>query len=74
MESAGTSDYASARSIFLHLRDVPIGRYIVLPTTFAPREQSSFMLRIYSDHNVDPRVLLKFKSVVETWHNLLLEM
>ncbi|KAK6030091.1 calpain large subunit, domain III [Ostertagia ostertagi] len=59
MTPAGTSDYASARSIFLHLRDVPVGRYIALPTTFAPREQSTFMLRIYSDHNVDPQVLLK---------------
>ncbi|WKY17158.1 hypothetical protein Q1695_001628 [Nippostrongylus brasiliensis] len=59
MNPAGTSDYASARSIFLHMRDVPVGRYIAMPTTFAPREQSTFMLRIYSDHNIDPQVLLK---------------
>ncbi|KAJ1363329.1 Calpain-5 [Parelaphostrongylus tenuis] len=59
MAPTGTSDYASARSVFLHLRDVPAGRYIALPTTFAPREQSSFMLRIYSEHKVHPRVLLK---------------
>lgn len=59
MTPAGTSDYASARSIFLHLRDVPVGRYIALPTTFAPREQSTFMLRIYSDYKIDPQVLLK---------------
>lgn len=59
MTPAGTSDYASARSVFLHLRDVPAGRYIALPTTFAPREQSSFMLRIYSERKIYPRVLLK---------------
>ncbi|KJH44362.1 calpain family cysteine protease [Dictyocaulus viviparus] len=59
MTPAGTSDYASARSVFLHLRDVPPGRYIVLPTTFAPREQSTFMLRIYSEHKINPRILLE---------------
>ncbi|KHJ94837.1 calpain family cysteine protease [Oesophagostomum dentatum] len=59
MTPVGTSDYASARSVFLHLRDVPTGRYIAVPTTFAPREQTTFMLRIYSDHKIDPRVLRK---------------
>ncbi|EPB72007.1 calpain large subunit, domain III [Ancylostoma ceylanicum] len=61
MAPIGTSDYASARSVFLHLRDVPVGRYIAVPTTYAPREQTTFMLRIYSDHKVEPRLLTKLK-------------
>lgn len=60
MTSVGTTmPYANARSVFLHLRDLGIGRYIVLPTTFAPREQTTFMLRIYSDHGVRARKLTK---------------
>ncbi|ETN84001.1 hypothetical protein RB195_023179 [Necator americanus] len=59
MTPVGTSEYACARSVFLHLRDVPVGRYIAVPTTFAPREQTTFMLRIYSDRKIESRTLIK---------------
>uniref|UniRef100_A0A1I7WSD2 Calpain_III domain-containing protein n=1 Tax=Heterorhabditis bacteriophora TaxID=37862 RepID=A0A1I7WSD2_HETBA len=59
MAPAGTSDYANARSVFLHLREMAVGRYILLPTTFAPREQTAYMLRIYSNHDIKPVILTK---------------
>uniref|UniRef100_A0A915AZC1 Calpain catalytic domain-containing protein n=2 Tax=Parascaris univalens TaxID=6257 RepID=A0A915AZC1_PARUN len=54
-----TSDYANARSVFLHLRDLKAGRYIVLPTTFAPREHAEYLLRMYSMQYCSPRALEK---------------
>uniref|UniRef100_A0AC35G5F8 Calpain catalytic domain-containing protein n=1 Tax=Panagrolaimus sp. PS1159 TaxID=55785 RepID=A0AC35G5F8_9BILA len=55
----GTSDYASARSVYLHLTDIGPGRYILMPTTYAPREQAEYMLRIYSQHDCNPKLLLR---------------
>uniref|UniRef100_A0A7E4VK90 Calpain catalytic domain-containing protein n=1 Tax=Panagrellus redivivus TaxID=6233 RepID=A0A7E4VK90_PANRE len=55
----GTSDYAAVRSVYLHLRNVPPGRYILMPTTYAPREQADFLLRIYSQHECNPKLLLQ---------------
>jgi len=54
----GTSDYTSARSVYLHLKDVQPGRYILMPTTYAPREQAEYMLRIYSPKESDPQLLV----------------
>lgn len=54
-----TSDYANARSVYLHLTDLRRGRYILLPTTFAPREHAEYLLRIYSERNCSPRILKK---------------
>ncbi|KAI6209373.1 Calpain-5 [Aphelenchoides besseyi] len=52
-----TSDYVGTRSIYLHLRGLAAGRYIVMPTTYAPREQADFMLRIYSPDQMKPKLL-----------------
>ncbi|VDK54000.1 unnamed protein product [Anisakis simplex] len=54
-----TSDYANARSVYLHLRDLKIGRYMVLPTTFAPRERAEYLFRIYSTQNCAIRIVNK---------------
>lgn len=35
------------------------GRYILMPTTYAPREQAEYMLRIYSSHDCNPKLLLR---------------
>lgn len=43
-----TSEYSSGRSVYLHVSELPPGRYILIPSTFAPREEAEFMLRIYS--------------------------
>ncbi|GMT04963.1 hypothetical protein PENTCL1PPCAC_27137 [Pristionchus entomophagus] len=49
MEGAATSDYSNSRSVCLTVRDLAPGRYILMPTTFAPREQTTFLLRGYGD-------------------------
>lgn len=52
MQAVAISEYMNARSVFLHLRTLPIGRYMLLPTTFAPREQAEFLMRIYSEQKI----------------------
>ncbi|KAH7728797.1 calpain-5 [Aphelenchoides avenae] len=54
-----TSDYASTRSVYFHLRGLKRGRYIVMPTTYAPREQADFMLRLYSPQRISPMLLAR---------------
>jgi hypothetical protein len=39
--------YQNSREVVLRIR-LPIGRYVVLPTTFAPGEEADFLLRVYS--------------------------
>lgn len=55
----GTSDYASARSVYLHLTNLEAGRYFIMPTTYAPREQAEFMLRVYSKEDIDCKLVKK---------------
>lgn len=45
-----TSEYSCGRSVYLHLAELPPGRYLLIPSTFAPREEAEFMLRIYSSN------------------------
>ncbi|KAI6191798.1 Calpain-5 [Aphelenchoides bicaudatus] len=52
-----TSDYVGTRSVYVHLQNLRAGRYIIMPTTFAPREQTDFMLRIYSPDNIRTKLL-----------------
>uniref|UniRef100_A0A914I0D8 Calpain catalytic domain-containing protein n=1 Tax=Globodera rostochiensis TaxID=31243 RepID=A0A914I0D8_GLORO len=49
-----SSDYLSVRSIHLHIDGLSPGRYIVMPTTYAPREEADFILRIYSPSQLSP--------------------
>lgn len=43
--------------MYLHCQNLRQGRYILFPTTFAPREFAKFLLRIYSERNIAPRAL-----------------
>ncbi|KAK0403836.1 hypothetical protein QR680_017149 [Steinernema hermaphroditum] len=54
-----TSDYAGSRSVYLHLTNLEPGRYVLIPTTFAPREQTHYMLRVFSPHHTNPKLLKK---------------
>ncbi|VDM99133.1 unnamed protein product [Thelazia callipaeda] len=54
-----TSAYNYSRSAYLHCTNLHRGRYILFPTTFAPREFAKFLLRIYSNQNIIPRLLKK---------------
>ena len=44
---SATSDYIRSRHVFLRSR-LPPGRYLLLPTTFEPGQQASFLLRLFS--------------------------
>ena len=54
-----TSEYSSGRSVYLHVGELPPGRYILIPSTYAPREEAEFMLRIYSTSRTLNPVLLE---------------
>lgn len=47
-ESVVTSTYINARSVFLRAT-LPLGRYIIFPTTFRPLTLGDFMLRVFTD-------------------------
>lgn len=46
----GSSDYIRSRHVFLR-RTLPPGRYVVVPTTFEPGEEASFLLRLFSEQS-----------------------
>ena len=43
----GTSDFIRSRHVFLR-RSLPPGRYLIVPSTFEPGQEGSFLLRIFS--------------------------
>ncbi|KAL4631186.1 calpain-5-like isoform X1 [Arapaima gigas] len=47
-QSVATSEYVDNRSIFMR-KTLPKGRYIIIPSTFAPNFLGDFMIRIYTD-------------------------
>uniref|UniRef100_A0A914UZK0 C2 domain-containing protein n=1 Tax=Plectus sambesii TaxID=2011161 RepID=A0A914UZK0_9BILA len=61
MQKVATSDYANSRSIYLSINNLQPGRYVVVPTTYAPREECDFMLRLYTSHSSNAHELTKHK-------------
>nr|CAD2166808.1 unnamed protein product [Meloidogyne enterolobii] len=57
LPSIATSEYSSGRSVHLHLDKLTPGRYILIPSSFAPKEEGEFLLRIYSTRQMNPRLL-----------------
>lgn len=57
LPSIATSEYSSGRSVHLHLDKLTPGRYILIPSSFAPKEEGEFLLRIYSTQQINPRLL-----------------
>uniref|UniRef100_A0A5S6Q1R5 Calpain catalytic domain-containing protein n=1 Tax=Trichuris muris TaxID=70415 RepID=A0A5S6Q1R5_TRIMR len=53
-----TSDYAPSESVLLYLKNLRRGCYVIIPSTFAPREEGEFMLRLYTSWNARPAELL----------------
>ncbi|NXN82142.1 CAN5 protein, partial [Bombycilla garrulus] len=47
-ERAATSPYSNTRSVFLR-RNLPRGRYVLVPTTYIPGVPTRFILRLYTD-------------------------
>ena len=56
-ESVGTITYINSRSVFENYH-FPEGRYVILPTTFEPGHEGSFMLRIFAENNTNARLAL----------------
>ncbi|KFD61428.1 hypothetical protein M514_26389 [Trichuris suis] len=61
-----TSDYAATESALLYLKNLRRGRYVIIPSTFAPREEGEFMLRLYTSWNARPAELLLDAPVAHT--------
>ena len=53
-ETAGTITYTNSRSVFANYT-FPEGRYVIVPTTFEPGQEGSFMLRIFTENNSHSR-------------------
>ncbi|KAI9596505.1 hypothetical protein BDF19DRAFT_412595 [Syncephalis fuscata] len=61
--------YQNSREVVLRIR-LPIGRYVILPTTFAPGEEADFLLRIYSKPAVQTARLLESGIEPPWWKRL----
>jgi len=53
-ESVGSVTYTNSRSVFQNF-DFPEGRYVIVPTTFEPGQEGTFMLRIFTENNSHSR-------------------
>lgn len=40
--------YINSREVFKRF-EIPKGRYVIIPTTFEPGEETNFLLRLYTD-------------------------
>ena len=53
-ESVGSVTYTNSRSVFQNF-DLPEGRYVIVPTTFEPGQEGTFMLRMFTENNPHAR-------------------
>ncbi|KAM9331594.1 calpain-5-like isoform 1-T3 [Pholidichthys leucotaenia] len=60
------SIYINARSVFKRVM-LPLGRYIIFPTTFDPYLESDFLLRIYTDLESSCRDLTEDEPKIRSW-------
>lgn len=49
-----TSTYINARAVFMR-RELPLGRYVIIPTTFKPLTLGDYMIRVFTDVDSDCR-------------------
>uniref|UniRef100_A0A0N4Z0X0 Calpain catalytic domain-containing protein n=1 Tax=Parastrongyloides trichosuri TaxID=131310 RepID=A0A0N4Z0X0_PARTI len=62
VEVVATSDYTPSRSTYLHLQNLKNGRYIVIPSTYAPKETANYLFRIFTKGCSKIRVLQNHTS------------
>ncbi|XP_006632721.1 calpain-5 [Lepisosteus oculatus] len=65
-----TSTYINARTVFMR-KNLPQGRYIIIPTTFTSGILGDFMLRIYTDVDSGCSELVLDKPNVKCWSSFL---
>ncbi|KAE8288223.1 Calpain-5 [Larimichthys crocea] len=65
-----TSTYINARAVFMR-RELPLGRYVIIPTTFKPLTLGDYMIRVFTDVDSDCRELTEDKPRVRCWSSFL---
>uniref|UniRef100_A0A915KAX3 Peptidase C2 calpain domain-containing protein n=1 Tax=Romanomermis culicivorax TaxID=13658 RepID=A0A915KAX3_ROMCU len=64
LDMQATSDYISTRSVYLRMVGIRRGRYVIVPTTYAPGEEGEFMMRVYSAQQLNASELTRDKPSV----------
>uniref|UniRef100_A0A669B973 Calpain 5 n=1 Tax=Oreochromis niloticus TaxID=8128 RepID=A0A669B973_ORENI len=59
------SIYINSRCVFLR-KELKEGRYVIIPTTFDPRQQGDFLLRVFTDVPSDCNVSGELQSYIYT--------
>ncbi|KAG9299363.1 hypothetical protein G9A89_014011 [Geosiphon pyriformis] len=69
-EVAGQITYSNAREVTARLR-LKSGRYVLIPSTFEPGQESKYFLRMFSSHKLNTTLLSEDKPV-KKWYNSIL--
>ncbi|GIZ00252.1 calpain-6 [Caerostris extrusa] len=65
-EKAAGSEYAMSRNVFCHCK-LKAGRYVIIPTTFAPTEEGEFLVRIFTSKANNGKELLHDVPTQSMW-------
>lgn len=73
LEVKGVSEYTNSRSVFLRGKNLRRGRYVVIPSTYAPGEEGEFMVRLYSRSPLNAHELTKDRPKRSFWSCLTMK-
>ncbi|XP_076024623.1 calpain-5-like [Genypterus blacodes] len=65
-----TSTFINARTVFMRCK-LPLGRYVIIPSTFRPQTLGDYMLRVFTDVDSSCRELTEDKPRVRCWSSFL---
>lgn len=68
-QSVGSSNYINSKCIFLR-KALPMGRYVIIPTTFEPGVTGEFLLRLFTDNSSNFRELSLDEPAKTCWSGL----
>lgn len=63
----GTSDYVNTKHVFWRCKEMPKGRYVLIPTTFDKGHYGKFLLRIFADQDVKLKELTQDEPEPVWW-------